>query len=273
MALDILEGKSLPFFFYGMAYNGGGALEAFLGAAAFAVFGPSELALKLCMLLLWTGTALLFADLCRRHLSGSQSGWAVFFFSFGTPFFLEWSVKARGGFAETVFFTVILLWIANPPAKLGRWPGLQSYLFGLSSGVALWASEMILPLVPLAAIWMFQRAPGARRRLAVGLGLGLLVGLVPLAMYNLVHQGANFKASTVYALFSRPGRAPLTGSQMILAADFVLGPGWWLFTAFLLASAGRLMRERGAAGVCSGSAVSGTFPFLHRVFSMLSIQV
>jgi hypothetical protein len=259
MAVDILEGKSLPFFFYGMAYNGGGAWEAFLGAAAFAVFGPSEMALKLCMLLLWTVTACLFARFCRLHLSPSQSWLAVLFFSFGTPFFLEWSVKARGGFAETVIFTVLLLWIAKPSAKLGQRPALQSCLFGLLTGAALWASEMILPMVPVAAVWMFQNARGPRRRLAAGLGLGLLAGLVPLAAYNLIHRWANLKVSAVYALFLRRERPPLTGSQMILSADFILGPWWWLFATLLLVSAWRLVRERGPAHI-------GQIILLHTVF-------
>ena len=47
MALDILDVTTLPFFFYGTTYNGGGALEAYLAAASFALLGPSAVALKL----------------------------------------------------------------------------------------------------------------------------------------------------------------------------------------------------------------------------------
>src|SRR5262249_60467125 len=64
MALDVLEKHAHPLFFYGSTYNGGGAVEAYLGAIAFAIAGASPIALKLCCLLLWAVAGWIFTDLC-----------------------------------------------------------------------------------------------------------------------------------------------------------------------------------------------------------------
>lgn len=165
MALDILDGLALPAFFYGNFYNGGGALEAYLAAPVFSLLGPSAIALKLCMLGLWVVTALLFADLCRRTLSSRQALSAVAFFALATPFFLEWSLKARGGFAETVLFSVALLWIAALPAgPLATRRTLQCLLFGAAAGVGIWASEMLAPMLALAGVWLVLRSDPPHRK-------------------------------------------------------------------------------------------------------------
>jgi hypothetical protein len=172
---------------------------------------------------------------------------AVAFFAIATPFFLEWSLKARGGFAETVLFSVALLWIAAPPAGLARRRTLQCILFGAASGAGIWASEMLAAMVALAGAWLVIRCqPPQRRRVCALLICGLALGLVPLVAYNATHNGLHFRSLEFYSLLTstRAARTPLSLAQLRLTAGFVLGPAWPLLLAGLGVAAVRLVRDR-----------------------------
>jgi hypothetical protein len=246
MALDVLEGRALPAFHYANAYNGGAALEAYLIAPAFAAVGPVALAAKLCLLALWTAAALLFADLCGRILTARAALLALLFFCIGTPFFLEWSLKARGGFAETVLFSIGLLWLAEPPLRLRKRLGVRCLLFGFTSGIALWASEMILLLIPFAAFWLvFRHTPRAQRARACALlAVGAGVGLLPLLVFNLTHDWSNLRASLLFALLTGARTSsPLGLVPLRLSARFVLGGAWPLLVLGIAVAGVRLWRR------------------------------
>lgn len=248
MALDVLEGKAFPFFYYGNTYNGGAALESWLGALAFAVGGPAAIPLKLTLLSLWTAAAGLFANLLGRVESRERAIIALGFFALGTPFFLEWSLKARGGFAETVLFSTALLYLAAPPGALRERVRLQGALFGGIAAVAYWASEMILALLPCIAIWLVLRHEGGptRRRAAISMLVGLVIGLLALVVYNATHDWQNARESVLFALLdgSGGGSTPLSPGELALSARFVLGPTWPVLGFGIAVGAYRVLRTR-----------------------------
>lgn len=246
MSLDILEMKAYPIFFYGTAYNGGGAIEAYMGAIAFALFGPSAIALKSCILLLWTITAIFFADFCRRTLTAKKAVVAVLFFCISTPFFLEWSIKARGGFIETVLFSVILLWLSEPPVFLGKKNNVRAVGFGIVSGVGLYASEMLLAMIICAGLWfVYRTSREARWRAVVMLLIGFGIGLMPLIIYNFNHDFMNFKASVLYKVLRQQsgGSGPLSFSHISLTARFILGEAYILLIIGLIVAAFSLIKK------------------------------
>jgi hypothetical protein len=244
MALDILEHGARPMFFYGGSYNGGAAIEAYLGAVGIAFFGFSPVGFKLLMALMWSVGAALFADLCRRELDHTEALLAIAFLCLGTPFFLEWSLTARGGFAETFLFSALLLWLARPPDFLANRPASRAAAFGLVAGLALWASEMILPLLPFAAAWLLFGLPSAARVPALArASLGLAIGLVPLAAYDLSHDWQHLRESALGAVLLSAG-PPLSLAQLGASLDFVLGRSAWLLAAGALIGALQIVRRR-----------------------------
>ena len=246
MALDILEQGARPMFFYGGSYNGGAAFEAYLGAIAIALFGFAPIVFKLQLALLWAIGAAFFADLCRRELDPAEAILATAFLCLGTPFFLEWSITARGGFAETFLFSALLLWLARPPDFLRERPNSQAAAFGLAAGVALWTSEMILPLLPFAAIWLFLGLPRDVRKSALACALAaLVIGLVPLAAYNLTQDWQHLRESALGAILQAGGK-PLTLAQLGASSGFVLGALAWLLAPGLFLGALKIARRRGS---------------------------
>jgi len=241
MGLDVLAGRSHPFFAYRTTYDGGGALEAYLSAFGFAAFGDAPWVPKLMVLGVWTVAALIFADLCRRELPRPRALLATLFFCVGTPFFLEWSMKARGGYEETVLVSLLLLWLAGWP-RLGSRPLATGALFGTIAGLGLWISEMLLPLLPGALLWLVVKRPSTeRRRLAAGLAIGAATGLLPLLFYDLTHAWAHLRTSVVARLLLESGR-PLSGRALRDSAAFVLGPGYGLALLAFASAAVRLAR-------------------------------
>jgi hypothetical protein len=245
MALDILEGRALPFFFYGQAYNGGGAIEAYLGALFFAAAGASEVALKVALLALWGAAAVLFSRLCRRILDARRALLAVLFFCIGTPFFLEWSVKARGGYAETLFLSILLLWLAVPIDGLKPRLRTQGLCFGLATGLGLWASEMLLLIVPCAgALLVWLRPPHERFRAVIWCTAGFLLGSIPLFVHNATHDWENYGESTLASVVAERAGEPLTLELLQTSANFVLGPRAGVLLACLCIGAARIVRRR-----------------------------
>jgi hypothetical protein len=162
-------------------------------------------------------------------------------FAVGTPFFLEWSLKARGGYVETLGLGLLLLILPDLARLRGR-PLALGLCFGLVTGVGLWVSEMLLPLAAGPLIWLFARCPrSGRRALAAGLAAGFFAGLLPLVAYNLTHAGAHLRTSVVARLLGDSG-PPLSLHQLEQSVRFVLGPGWPLALAALGLAAWRLRR-------------------------------
>ncbi|NNL68020.1 MAG: hypothetical protein HKP30_17360 [Myxococcales bacterium] len=248
MGLDILAGRSLPFFVYRTTYDGGGAFEAYLSAAGFALLGDAPWVPKAMVLVVWTAAALLFAGLVRRHLEPQRARLATLFFCVGTPFFLEWSLKARGGYEETLLLSLLLLWLPGWPRLSGR-PLATGASFGAIAGIALWISEMILPLLPGALVWLGSRRPAAERpRLLAGLVVGALLGVLPLLLYNLGHDWAHLRTSVVARMLVEDGR-PLGWRALRDSAAFVLGPGHLLALSAIAFAGFRLARRRRPLGL------------------------
>ena len=245
MALDLQEGGALPFFFTGQAYNGGAALEAWAAAALFGVVGPSALGLKGVVAAEWLASAALFAALCRNALPARTGLFAVLFFSVGTPFLLEWSVKARGGYAETLLFSTALLWLAAPRAESGAAPTWRALGFGALAGIGLWASEMLLLMIPCAALWgLLGTAPTQRLRLASLGAAGFATAQLPLLLYNATHDWQNYASSALASSLGESAVAPLSGSLLAGSLAFVLGPTAGLLGMGFSLGAFRIARRR-----------------------------
>ncbi len=209
MARHILERGERPRFFYGQSYGGGGALEAYAAAALFAVFGESAALLK--------ATPLLFslaAIVPTYALAGAIAGrlgarLAVLFLLLAPPT-LEWSVAARGGYAETIFFSVFLPWLALPALRGGRDRGMAParwFALGAAGGFALYVFGLIAPTLVTLAILLAPSRPPVRRAL-LPLAVGFLVGAAVIVHENLVHGFVNVRHLVT------PGGAESVGARI-----------------------------------------------------------
>lgn len=70
MGMRILEGRLFPVYMAGQVFNGGAAMEAYLAAASFAVFGAEVVPLKGCIVLLSLLSLAALYSVVRRFWDG-----------------------------------------------------------------------------------------------------------------------------------------------------------------------------------------------------------
>jgi hypothetical protein len=143
MAKHLAEGRAVPLFMYGQSYIL--AVEAWMAAPLFLLFGPSIAALKLPLLAVNLAAALLLVHLLERD-GGLRPVYALaasLFFIIAAPGTAATLLQASGGNVEPFLYT-LLLWI------LRRRP----IMFGLVAGLGFLHREFTI--YGIAAIVMIQ---------------------------------------------------------------------------------------------------------------------
>lgn len=192
MALHILQRGEHPIFFYGQHYMG--ALEAYLGALAFQLFGVSVLSLRLGVLLLFAlflaSTYLLAALLYNRRVALVS----VIVLGLGTREILFRQLEAAGGYSETLAFGSLAMlmasWLAltyHPTSSLKRRRARRAVYaaWGLVAGLGVWSDVLILPFVVAAGTLLVLFCWRELRAWTLVLVLaGFALGAFPLIAYN-----------------------------------------------------------------------------------------
>jgi len=214
-ALHILRDGERPVFFYGQSYMG--SLEAYLAAAVFAVWGPSALALRAVPLTFAACLVVITYALAQRLGDRVSATVAALCAACPALYVAVWTVKARGGFVETLFLGLLLLLLTcslvERQGGLGRWLAL-----GVLAGLAFWVSGMIVYYLLACApflLWSAARAPRWGTRGLIVATLGAVVGAAPLVVYNARHG----LATLAYLFGGAPGHA----AQTLRQAPAVLG--------------------------------------------------
>lgn len=185
MGIHILEGER-PLFYYGQNYMG--ALEAYVAAFMFALFGVSTTSLSLSPILFALGWIaamyLLFSELfdpragLAAALCTAAAGWYPLWFS----------MASNGGYPGTFFFGTLFLYFAVRFAGGELSPRLQwahAGAMGITAALGVWTNFQVGSylvtgaLVLLVGAGLRKGSPSYLFKVAVAAMLGLL-GLVPL---------------------------------------------------------------------------------------------
>src|SRR6266849_716794 len=149
MAKHIFEGRYLPFYPYGVPYNGSEAWEAYVAVIPYAIFGVGVLALKSSTVVL-SLVSLVFFYLMAGRLHGYRLATLAGLIFALSPSLLKWHFQPRGyAFYFIDIPLLVLLFLILDSRK--TLPPLSAFLFGVVSGVSVWCLELILPL--LATLW------------------------------------------------------------------------------------------------------------------------
>jgi hypothetical protein len=192
-ALEILRGDLRIFLFHGVRL---GALESYLHAPAFLLFGATRAALSLAPLL--AGCALLAAyALFARELLGDRAGKvALLLLALPPPMVLLWNYVPFG-YTEMLACAAAALGCAVAIGRRGALPWAVAG-FGLAVGVGWWCSALSLAATLPAALWITLRRPAllkSPRVFALALG-GLVCGALPWIAINLRYPLISFQGGT-----------------------------------------------------------------------------
>lgn len=207
-ALHILQRGEHPIFLYGQNYMG--TAEAYLGAFFYHFLGVSLFALRLGMLLLF-GLFLVGAYVLARMLYGKGVALvSLTLLGLGAYDVLREQLMAVGGVAETLvcgsFLCVAAIWLARTaatppeaPAPRAAWRRRAAYAgWGLVAGLGLWSHLLVVPFVVMSGLLLLLFCRHELRSLyGLALVLGLLLGGMPLIIYNL-HAPAGQNSLAVF---------------------------------------------------------------------------
>jgi hypothetical protein len=189
-ALEILHGHFRVFLFHGVRL---GALESYLHAPAFLLFGATRGALYLAPFLAGSATLAAYAFLARELLGEREGLVALLLFALPPPMVLLWNALPFG-YAETLLCTAVALGAAVRIANRGE-SRRALLLFGLAVGVGWWCSALSLMGTLPAALWIALRRPSVLRSpRALGLAAaGLALGALPWIAINLRYPLISFQ--------------------------------------------------------------------------------
>lgn len=247
MARHILQGER-PVFFYGQAYMG--ALDAYLVAGGFLIFGQHIWVIRLVQTLLYLGvvatTYCLGEAVFGSRRVGLMAGLLLAIPAVNTTVYTTVSL---GGYAEALLLGNLMLLISvriYRGARAARGAGWM-LLWGFLAGLGLWANGLSLVFSApsgLLILWVLfhenQTFVRGQRWIALGwIGLGLLGGASPWWVYAL-RQGAQGVVTELFgnavavegaSWLAQTGQHLLSFLLFGLTALFGLRPPWdvtWL---------------------------------------------
>jgi 4-amino-4-deoxy-L-arabinose transferase-like glycosyltransferase len=203
MALHLRHGD-WSVFLWGQFYMG--TFETFLIAPFVAILGPSPVALRLAPMLLGLAFMLTTYLLASRIYSPRVGLASAALLAIGSPFFVVLSVRAYGGYVETLVFGNLLLLLALAGESPRGRRLVVAALMGLVAGVALWTDLLVAPYLLVAALVLWwQRRSDLRGRNGLGLVVGLLIGAAPAIVYNLTNGAPTLGSVLVLTLVGPHG--------------------------------------------------------------------
>ncbi len=207
MALHIAYRGDYPIFFYGQYYMG--ALEAYLAAGLFHLFGVSLFTLRLSLVFLFALFLISMYLLACLLYTKNLALFSTLLLSLGANLVIYRELQAIGGYPETLLFSSLALllasWLALTSMKSEQNISLSRLLvyfgWGLAVGLGLWSDWLIIPCVLMSGLLLLAFCQRDLRTWApVCLLLGLVIGALPLIIFNLHTSPGHDSLSTLLAI-------------------------------------------------------------------------
>ncbi|HEY7142445.1 MAG TPA: hypothetical protein VIE44_20310 [Methylomirabilota bacterium] len=221
MGRHVLQGE-FPIFYWGQKYMGG--LEPHLAALGFAVGGATPLVLKLICLAAALVLVWLTAELGRRILGPGPGVVAGLFMALPPIFLTVWSLKARGGFVETLVLGSLVLLLALRAVEATGHPRVRAALIlGLVGGLAWWTNQLVVSYLVAAGILLVRGAGWAvALRLLPAVAGSFLLGALPLWLNGWLARPAT---RSVWELADAATATRQLQDVLVIGLPALLGPG------------------------------------------------
>lgn len=191
MARHTVTRGETPIFLYGQVYGGGHAIVAWIAAPMVALFGPSPTALTGISTLLSLVNVALVWLIVRRYAGWAAAAGAAILYAFAAPILYQ-SFLVNGG-TESFLLALLALMLFLRAYLEGRATPGNGLAVGLLCGLAYYAMDYaVLYPVVFAVLWLTRDAPG-KWRYAGYAAVGLLIGCMPLILYNIMTDFAHVK--------------------------------------------------------------------------------
>ena len=209
MAMHIAFRGEHPVLFYGQNYMG--AMEAYLAAVFFHLFGTSLFTVRLSVILLDVLFLLSMYLLTSLLYSKKLALVVLALLSLGSNAMFMRELYATGGSTQTLLFGSLSFLLATwlgftyrrdlPPRR--RWLRYAAYGgWGLAVGLGVWSDSVVLPFFLLSTLLLLLCCWRDLRSLApLCVLVGFIVGVFPLLAYNIQAPPGQNSLSVLLGLF------------------------------------------------------------------------
>lgn len=225
MAMHIAEGRNFPGFMYGQSYMG--SAESYLAAPAFWLFGPSLVALRLPMVLLFLIFLLIMYVLARRLYDTRVALVSIALLALGSREMYGYESVTEGAIPETLLAGTILLLLGHrllETADRGGDSARRRWMlagWGLTVTLGLWSTMLVAPFVLASGVlvWLARRRRTGRAAPGGGwfMAGGLVVGALPWLVHDLTRPFGENSVHTLIELYLHGG----TGLNGVRSAGLV----------------------------------------------------
>ena len=233
-AMHIAYKGQFPVFMYGQDYMG--TIESYVSALLFHLFGVSWFTLRLSMVLLFALFLLCLYFLTKLLYSPKLGLFTLALLCFGSFDMLFPEMMVVGGAVETLIFGTLLLLLATRLSLSAgqqmsngkQWLRLASFAaWGCCAGLGLWSHLLVAPFVLVSGLLLLAFCRKDVRSFApVALLVGLVIGLLPLILYNL-HAAPGHNSLDAFITVYSTGSGNKSVSLYLLIKQFV---GTFFFT-------------------------------------------
>jgi hypothetical protein len=190
MARHVLRGE-FPIFFWGQPYLG--TLEVYSTVLVFLVLGATPLALKVAPLLWFSAFLAAHYRLARSTLDRQAAVLGTLAVGVSPAFLAVWSLKSRGGYMALLLLGTLSLLLASRMLDQG-YRRRDAAMLGAILGLACWTHFLaVVYLVPILAVLILKDEKAFLRRTSAILGGGLVLGSLPVWIYNLRHDWVSLR--------------------------------------------------------------------------------
>jgi len=209
-AMHIAYRGEFPIFMYGQNYMG--VLESYLGAILFHLFGVSLFSLRLGMLIFFAFFLICLYYLTKLLYSPQMALITLVVLSIGSTGVLAPEMTVLGGAVETLLFGALLMLLATwlslssgqEMSSRKKWQRIAGFAaWGCCAGLGLWSHLLVTPFVLVSGLLLllFCRRE-ARTWASLALLTGLVIGLLPLIIYNLTAAPGHDSFSTFLLIYN-----------------------------------------------------------------------
>jgi hypothetical protein len=227
MALHIAYHGDHPVFYYGQNYMG--ALEAYLAAALFHVFGASLFTLRLGLVLMFGLFLTSMYVLTSMVYSKALGLVTLVLLGLGSSYVMARELSAIGGYPETLLFGSLVFlfaaWLAlsyHPgAARRGRgWRFVAYAAWGILAGLGLWSDLLIAPFVFMSALLIlcFCWRELLRGIALLCMAIGFVAGAFPLLYYNL-HGARGGNSLEILMQLANSGSSKLVHTWAVIIVE------------------------------------------------------
>jgi len=182
------------FYIYGEPYIGGAAIESYLAVIPFYLFGVSDLSFRLVSFSVSLLLAVISYFLLKKFFSVRIANIFLLLAAVAPMPFITMNIEGRGGYMEAMLFFVVLCYLFYEIFYENKNVNRNIVLFGLTSGIAYWNYEYILPFLMFFFIfWYLTDKKLLTHRTFWLFAVSLLVAMTPVIYYNITHNFSNIE--------------------------------------------------------------------------------